>query len=120
MPICWSLEVDMTRQELTDKLLDIKREKGWTWKYIWEQIGGMSPVLVHRCHSRANEIHQTAGRQCGKAVRSFQIRGDLAQRGADARRRHCDAADRPANLPVLRAGHGQRTGVEGADRRGIR
>ena len=36
----------MTRQELTDKLLDIKREKGWTWKYIWEQIGGMSPVLV--------------------------------------------------------------------------
>jgi cyanate lyase len=46
MPICWSLEVAMTRQELTDKLLDIKREKGWTWKYIWEQIGGMSPVLV--------------------------------------------------------------------------
>ena len=36
----------MTRQELTEKLLDIKREKGWTWKYIWEQIGGMSPVLV--------------------------------------------------------------------------
>jgi len=36
----------MTREELTAKLLDIKREKGWTWKYIWEQIGGMSPVLV--------------------------------------------------------------------------
>jgi cyanate lyase len=36
----------MTRAGLTEKLLDIKREKGWTWKYICEQIGGMSPVLV--------------------------------------------------------------------------
>jgi cyanate lyase len=39
-------EAPMTRADLTEKLLDIKREKGWTWKYIWEQIGGMSPVLV--------------------------------------------------------------------------
>jgi cyanate lyase len=36
----------MTRAGLTEKLLDIKREKGWTWKYICEQIGGMSPVLI--------------------------------------------------------------------------
>ena len=36
----------MQRADLTEKLLDIKREKGWTWKYICEQIGGMSPVLV--------------------------------------------------------------------------
>ena len=36
----------MTRGDLTEKLLDIKREKGWTWKYICEQIGGMSPILV--------------------------------------------------------------------------
>jgi cyanate lyase len=36
----------MTRSDLTEKLLDIKREKGWTWKYICEQIGGMSPILV--------------------------------------------------------------------------
>jgi cyanate lyase len=36
----------MKRSDLTEKLLDIKREKGWTWKYICEQIGGMSPVLV--------------------------------------------------------------------------
>jgi cyanate lyase len=36
----------MKRTDLTEKLLDIKREKGWTWKYICEQIGGMSPVLV--------------------------------------------------------------------------
>lgn len=36
----------MKRSDLTEKLLDIKREKGWTWKYICEEIGGMSPVLV--------------------------------------------------------------------------
>ena len=36
----------MKRSDLTEKLLDIKREKGWTWKYICEQIGGMSPVMI--------------------------------------------------------------------------
>src|SRR5271156_6197895 len=36
----------MKRAELTEKILDIKREKGWTWKHITEEIGGMSPVLV--------------------------------------------------------------------------
>src|SRR6202035_2514546 len=38
--------VSMTRAELTEKLLGIKREKGWTWKYICDEIGGMSPVLI--------------------------------------------------------------------------
>ncbi len=36
----------MTRAGLTEKLLDIKREKGWSWRFICEQIGGMSPVMV--------------------------------------------------------------------------
>ena len=36
----------MTRAQLTEKILDIKREKGWTWKHICEEIGGMSPTLV--------------------------------------------------------------------------
>jgi cyanate lyase len=36
----------MIRSELTEKILDIKREKEWSWKYICEQIGGMSEVLV--------------------------------------------------------------------------
>jgi len=36
----------MKRSDLTEKLLDIKREKGWSWKYICEHIGGMSPVMV--------------------------------------------------------------------------
>ena len=36
----------MTREGLTEKLLDIKREKGWTWKHICDQIGGYSEVLI--------------------------------------------------------------------------
>ena len=36
----------MKREHLAEKILDIKREKGWTWKTISDEIGGMSPVLV--------------------------------------------------------------------------
>jgi len=36
----------MTREQLTEKILDIKREKGWSWKHICGEIGGMSPILV--------------------------------------------------------------------------
>lgn len=36
----------MIREELTEKILDIKREKNWTWKHITQEIGGMSEVLV--------------------------------------------------------------------------
>ena len=36
----------MKRADLTEKILDIKREKGWTWKHIVGEIGGMSPVLI--------------------------------------------------------------------------
>ena len=36
----------MTRAELTEKILGIKRDKGWSWKYICGEIGGMSPMLI--------------------------------------------------------------------------
>jgi cyanate lyase len=36
----------MRREELTEKILDIKREKGLTWKQITDEIGGISPVLI--------------------------------------------------------------------------
>src|ERR687884_531306 len=36
----------MKRSDLTEKLLDIKREKGWDWKYICDKIGGYSEVLM--------------------------------------------------------------------------
>ncbi|TMQ06907.1 MAG: cyanase [Deltaproteobacteria bacterium] len=36
----------MRREQLTEKILDIKRDKGWNWKHITTEIGGVSPVLV--------------------------------------------------------------------------
>jgi len=36
----------MLRSDLTEKLLDIKRDNEWTWKYICEKIGGFSDVLI--------------------------------------------------------------------------
>ena len=36
----------MKREDLTEKLLDVKRENGWTWKHIQESIGGLSPILI--------------------------------------------------------------------------
>ena len=36
----------MKREDLAEKILDIKREKGWSWKQIAGEIGGLSPVLI--------------------------------------------------------------------------
>jgi cyanate lyase len=36
----------MKRSDLTEKILDIKREQGWSWSHIVAQIGGMSEILI--------------------------------------------------------------------------
>ena len=36
----------MRRVDLTEKILDVKREKGWSWRQICDEIGGMSDVLI--------------------------------------------------------------------------
>nr|WP_294518796.1 cyanase [uncultured Rhodopila sp.] len=36
----------MTRAELTEKILDIKRRNDWSWRHICTEIGGMSDILV--------------------------------------------------------------------------
>jgi cyanate lyase len=36
----------MRREQLTEKILDIKRARGWTWAHICAEIGGVSEVLV--------------------------------------------------------------------------
>jgi cyanate lyase len=36
----------MTREQLTEKILDIKRERGWPWAHIAREIGGMSEILI--------------------------------------------------------------------------
>jgi cyanate lyase len=40
------LENIMRRDQVTEKILDIKRSNGWSWKHITDEIGGVSPVLV--------------------------------------------------------------------------
>jgi cyanate lyase len=36
----------MKRSDLTEKILDIKREKGWKWRHVCDQIGGISDTLI--------------------------------------------------------------------------
>ena len=36
----------MKREDLTEKLRDLQREQGWSWKHICEQIDGYSEVLI--------------------------------------------------------------------------
>ena len=36
----------MTREQLTEKILDIKRSKGWTWRHICSEVGELSPILI--------------------------------------------------------------------------
>lgn len=36
----------MTRSDLTEKILDIKRRKDLSWEQIAEEIGGYSPILI--------------------------------------------------------------------------
>jgi cyanate lyase len=36
----------MKRSDLTEKILDIKRQKGWNWKFICREIGGSSEFLI--------------------------------------------------------------------------
>ena len=110
----------MTRADLTEKILDIKREKGWSWKHICDQIGGMSPVLI--VGALLGQMKLTKP-QAAKAAELFGLSkaeaallNEVPMRGA----RRADAADRSADLPLLRAGDGQRPGLEGADRGGVR
>src|SRR5438046_4310527 len=36
----------MKRSDLTEKIIDMKREKGWKWKHICKEIGGSSEFLI--------------------------------------------------------------------------
>ena len=36
----------MRREQLTEKILDRKREMGWTWKHICAEIGGVAPTII--------------------------------------------------------------------------
>ncbi|MBC7431355.1 MAG: cyanase [Rubritepida sp.] len=36
----------MKRSDLTEKILDIKRERDWSWKHICAEIGGVSDTII--------------------------------------------------------------------------
>jgi cyanate lyase len=60
----------MKRTDLTEKLLDIKREKGWTWKHICNEIGGMHPVMIT---GAILGNHKLTKPQCAAAARLFGL-----------------------------------------------
>jgi cyanate lyase len=65
-----STESVMTREQLTEKILDIKREKGWSWKHICERICGFSEVLiVGACLGQ----HKLSKSQAAKAQELFGL-----------------------------------------------
>ena len=42
----------MRREQLTEKILDIKRKQGWSWRHITDEIGGVSPYAAAAVHPR--------------------------------------------------------------------
>ena len=63
-------EATMKRDELTEKILETKRAKGWTWKHIVSEIGGMADVLV--VGALLGQMKLTKP-QCEKAARLFGL-----------------------------------------------
>ena len=75
----------MKRADLTEKILDIKREKGWTWKHICEQIGGMSPVLITGALLGQMKLTKPQAAEAAELFGLTKTEAGDAQRGADAR-----------------------------------
>jgi cyanate lyase len=71
----------MKREQLTEKILEIKRENGWTWKHITDEIGGLSPVLVVSTLG-PDEARQAPCQDGGRPLWSVVGRGAHAQRSA--------------------------------------
>lgn len=76
----------MKRSDLTEKILDIKREKGWSWGYITAEIGGMSPVLVIGAllgqHKLVKPIAKKAAALFGLSAAEEAMLNEIPMRGA--------------------------------------
>ena len=96
----------MKRSDLTEKLLDIKREKGWSWKYICEKIGGFSEVLIVGAILGQMKLTKpqaaNAGELFGLSKSETAMLNEVPMRGKP------DAADRSPDLSLLRTGDDQR------------
>jgi len=91
----------MKRADLTEKILDIKREKGWTWKHICKEIGGYSRGSARWRAARPDEADQAAGRQGRRVVRPVDGPRPRCSTRCRCAGRRADAADRPADLSLL-------------------
>ena len=69
----------MKREQLVEKILDIKREKGWTWKHITEEIGGMSPILVVGALLGQMKLPKSLAEKAGSSVWAIRDRKADAQ-----------------------------------------
>ncbi len=78
----------MKREQLTEKILDIKREKGWSWKQICEQIGGMSPVMITGAllgnHKLTKPQAQAAAKLFGLSKAEQSMLNEVPMRGVDS------------------------------------
>jgi len=78
----------MKRADLTEKLLDIKREKGWTWKHICGEIGGMSPVMVTGAvlgqHKMTKPMAAAAAKLFGLSKAEERLLNEVPMRGEGA------------------------------------
>ena len=65
----------MNRAQLTEKILDIKREKGWSWKNICDEIGGMSAALIVGALLGQMKLAKPLATKAAEAVRPDRGRG---------------------------------------------
>ena len=105
----------MIRSDLTEKLLDI--EKGWSWKYICDKIGGYSEVLIVGAilgQMKLTKPQAATPASCW-AVK-FAMLNEIPMRTGTPMPR----PSRSPDLSFLRDGDGQWPGMEGADRGRVR
>ena len=65
----------MKREQLTEKILDVKRSKGLSWKSVCKAIGGNSPVLITAALLGQMRLDPV---QAGKAASLFGLSKDEA------------------------------------------
>ena len=76
----------MQRSDLTEKILDIKRENGWTWKHVTDTIGGLSPVMIVGAllgqHKLVKPLAAKAGELFGLSASEIAMLNEVPMRGS--------------------------------------
>jgi cyanate lyase len=105
----------MTRDELTRKILNIKRAKSLSWKTIAAEIGGGSTVYLTAALMGQMKLRPE---QAERAVKLLDLDAEeqrLLQGNPVSRVAAGCGPHRPADLPLLRAGPSLWDDLEGVD-----